>query len=489
MLITKENLKTAFTFDDVLLVPAYSEILPHEVNVEITLTKGIDLKIPLLSAAMDTVTEAKTAMTMAREGGLGVIHKNMSIESQVKEVKKVKKSESGIISSPITISPEATVMDALELMHKNAISGIPVTDKNNKLVGIITNRDLRFETDFSKLVGSLMTKDLVTVTENCTMEEAKKLLHKHRIEKLLIVDSEGELSGLITTKDIENKEKYPNAAKDLKGRLIVGTAISPAADGIERAEALIKAGSDILVLDSAHGHSKNVVDRVRELKRRYPEQPIIAGNIVTVEAAVALMNAGADVLKVGIGPGSICTTRIVAGIGFPQLTAVNQVAEAAAKRGVTVIADGGIRFSGDIVKALAGGATAVMMGSMFAGTDEAPGDIVLYQGRSFKTYRGMGSIGAMTKGSKDRYFQENIDDQSKFVPEGIEGRVPYKGPLSNTIYQLIGGLKSGMGYLGASNIENLRKNANFVQITNAGFNESHVHDVMITKESPNYRMN
>lgn len=480
------TIRTALTFDDVLLVPAYSEILPHEVSVASKLADKITLNIPLLSASMDTVTEHKTAITMAREGGLGVIHKNMTIENQAREVKAVKKSESGIITSPITISPEKSILDALNLMKKNGISGIPVTQKN-KLVGIITNRDLRFETDLSKKVGDLMTRELVTVTEHCTTDEAKKLLHQHRIEKLLIVDKKGELTGLITTRDIENQEKFPNSAKDIYGRLLVGAAISPSDVKLERAEALIEAGADILVLDSAHGHSKNVINRVKDIKTKWPEIIVVAGNIVTAEGAEALINAGADIVKVGIGPGSICTTRVISGVGFPQLTAINDIAAITRKRGKTLIADGGIKFSGDIVKALAAGADAVMMGSMFAGTDEAPGEIVLYQGRTYKMYRGMGSLGAMQQGSKDRYFQDNISDEQKFVPEGIEGRVAYKGPLSDTIYQLIGGVKSGMGYLGAANIKELVEKAKFIKITDAGFRESHVHDVSITKEAPNYR--
>jgi len=480
------KLKTALTFDDVLLVPSYSEILPKDVSVKTKLTEKITLNIPLVSAAMDTVTESKTAITMAREGGLGIIHKNMSIERQAREVKAVKKSESGVITSPVTIAPEASILDALSLMKKNAISGIPVTE-SNKLVGIITNRDLRFETDLSKKVGELMTKELITVQEKCTMSEAKKLLHEHRIEKLLVVDKTGELSGLITTRDIENQEKFPNAAKDEYGRLLVGAAVSPGSDCLNRTEALVEAGVDVIVLDSAHGHSANVITITKEIKSRFPSVDIIAGNIVTAEAAEALIDAGADVVKVGIGPGSICTTRVVSGVGFPQLTAVTDVARITTAKGKTLIADGGIKFSGDIVKALAAGADAVMMGSMFAGTDEAPGETVLYHGRTYKVYRGMGSLGAMKEGSKDRYFQDNVTEEQKFVPEGIEGRVAYKGPLSNTIYQLIGGIRAGLGYVGASNIPKLQEKANFIQITGAGYLESHVHDVSITKEAPNYR--
>ncbi len=486
MLTDLRNIETALTFDDVLLVPAFSQILPHNVDVSTKLTDSITLNIPLISAAMDTVTESRTAIAMAREGGLGIIHKNMTIDQQAREVKAVKKSESGIITAPITIGPDSSIMDALQIMKSNAISGIPVA-VDGKPVGIITNRDLRFETDLSKKVGELMTKELITVHDNCTMEEAKKLLHQHRIEKLLVVDKNGLLSGLITTKDLENQEKFPNSSKDRYGRLLCGAAISPASDGMERAEALVEAGVDALVLDSAHGHSINVINRVKELKKKFPETDLIAGNIVTREAAETLFNSGADIVKVGIGPGSICTTRVVAGVGYPQLTAVNEIAKVAKSLGKSLIADGGIKYSGDIVKALAGGATACMLGSMFAGTDESPGETVLYQGRRYKMYRGMGSLGAMACGSKDRYFQDNVTSSDKFVPEGIEGRVAYKGPLRDTIFQMIGGLRSGMGYLGSATIEELQKNANFVKITSAGYVESHVHDVIITKEAPNYR--
>ncbi len=481
------SVKEAYTFDDVLLVPAYSEVLPHETDLSVKLTEKITLKIPLISAAMDTVTEARTAIAMAREGGIGIIHKNMSVEEQARQVKSVKRSEGAMITNPITISPEKTVFEAVEMMKSNRISGIPVTE-GQKLVGIITNRDLRFETDLTKKVGNLMTKRLITIRENTPVTEAKKLLHEHRIEKLLVVDAAGELVGLITTRDLESQEKYPAAAKDSKGHLLVGAAISPSQESMARAEALVAAGVDLLVLDSAHGHSKNVIDRVVELKRSWPDVDVVAGNIVTKDAAEALYIAGADIVKVGIGPGSICTTRVVAGVGFPQLTAVNDVAEVAAKYGRTLIADGGIKYSGDIVKALAVGADAIMMGSMLAGTDEAPGELVHYQGRTYKSYRGMGSLGAMKQGSSDRYFQDFITEDKKFVPEGIEGRVAYKGPLSVTIYQLTGGIRSGFGYLGAQNIACLRENARFVKITNAGYKESHVHDVIITKEAPNYRI-
>jgi IMP dehydrogenase len=480
------KIETALTFDDVLLVPHYSEVLPKDVNITSRLTKNIVLNTPFLSSAMDTVTEVDTAIAMARHGGMGVIHKNMTIEEQAKQVKMVKRSEAGVITNPITITPNESISDALDLMQSNRISGIPVVE-DEKLVGIITNRDLRFETNMDKRVGELMTKELVTVKENFPMDEAKSLMHAHRIEKLLVVDDNGGLVGLITTRDIENQEKFPNSAKDKYSRLLVGAAVTPTAAGYDRAAELVKAGVDALVLDSAHAHSKNVITVVKDFRKFYPDVDIIAGNIVTAEAAEELFKAGADVVKVGIGPGSICTTRIVAGVGYPQLSAIMNVAPVAKKYGRTMIADGGIKYSGDIVKAIAAGADAVMIGGMFAGTAEAPGEIVLYQGRSYKMYRGMGSLGAMKKGSKDRYFQDNVTDAQKFVPEGIEGRVAYKGPIADTIYQLAGGLKSGFGYLGAENIKMLREHAQFVQITNAGYRESHVHDVTITKEAPNYR--
>ena len=480
------KIETALTFDDVLLVPHYSEILPRDVNITSRLTKNIVLNTPFLSSAMDTVTEVDTAIAMARHGGMGVIHKNMTIEEQAKQVKMVKRSEAGVITNPITITPNESISDALDLMQSNRISGVPVVE-GEKLVGIITNRDLRFETNMEKKVGDLMTKKLVTVKENFPMDEAKSLMHAHRIEKLLVVDDNGGLVGLITTRDIENQEKFPNSAKDKYSRLLVGAAVTPTSAGYDRAAELVKAGVDALVLDSAHAHSKNVITVVKDFRKFYPDVDIIAGNIVTAEAAEELFKAGADVVKVGIGPGSICTTRIVAGVGYPQLSAIMNVAPVAKKYGKTLIADGGIKYSGDIVKAIAAGADAVMIGGMFAGTAEAPGEIVLYQGRSYKMYRGMGSLGAMKKGSKDRYFQDNVTDAQKFVPEGIEGRVAYKGPIADTIYQLAGGLKSGFGYLGAENIQMLREHAQFVQITNAGYRESHVHDVTITKEAPNYR--
>lgn len=480
------KIETALTFDDVLLVPHYSEVLPKDVNITSRLTKNIVLNTPFLSSAMDTVTEVDTAIAMARHGGMGVIHKNMTIEEQAKQVKMVKRSEAGVITNPITITPNESISDALDLMQTNRISGVPVVE-GEKLVGIITNRDLRFETNMDKKVGELMTKKLVTVKENFPMDEAKALMHANRIEKLLVVDDNGGLVGLITTRDIENQEKFPNSAKDKYSRLLVGAAVTPTNAGYDRAAELVKAGVDALVLDSAHAHSKNVITVVKDFRKFYPDVDIIAGNIVTAEAAEELFKAGADVVKVGIGPGSICTTRIVAGVGYPQLSAIMNVAPIAKKYGKTLIADGGIKYSGDIVKAIAAGADAVMIGGMFAGTAEAPGEIVLYQGRSYKMYRGMGSLGAMKKGSKDRYFQDNVTDAQKFVPEGIEGRVAYKGPIADTIYQLAGGLKSGFGYLGAENIQMLREHAQFVQITNAGYRESHVHDVTITKEAPNYR--
>ncbi|MBR6244464.1 IMP dehydrogenase [bacterium] len=482
----REKIELALTFDDVLLVPHYSEVIPRDVNISSRLTDTIFLNTPFLSSAMDTVTELDTAIAMARQGGMGVIHKNMTVDEQARMVQMVKRSEAGVITNPVTISPDKSIHDALDLMLTYKISGIPVVD-GEKLVGIITNRDLRFESDLSKRVGDLMTTKLVTVRENFPMEEAKSLMHAHRIEKLLVVDEKGALVGLITTRDIENQEKFPNSAKDRYGRLIVGAAVTPTNVGYERADALVRAGVDALVLDSAHAHSKNVVTVVRDFRKLYPDVSIIAGNIVTAEAAEALYSAGADVVKVGIGPGSICTTRVVAGVGYPQLSAILNVAEVARRFGKTMIADGGIKSSGDIVKAIAAGADAVMIGSMFAGTAEAPGEIVLYQGRTYKMYRGMGSLGAMKEGSKDRYFQDSSSDVSKLVPEGIEGRVAYKGPIADTIYQLVGGLKSGFGYLGAPDLATLREHARFVQITNAGYRESHVHDVTITKEAPNYR--
>lgn len=480
-------IKEALTFDDVLLLPRYSEVLPKDVDVSTYLTKSIKLNIPLLSAAMDTVTEAATAITMAREGGLGVIHKNMSIEAQALEVDKVKKSESGMIVEPITLEPENKIYEALEIMRRYKISGIPIT-KNKVLVGILTNRDLRFEKNFNRPVSEVMTKEnLITAPEGTTLEGAKELLQKYRIEKLPVVDSKFRLKGLITIKDIEKAKKYPNASKDSLGRLRVGAAVGVGPDRDDRVLALLKAGCDVIFIDTAHGHSKHVIDSVKVIRKKFPEAQLVAGNIATGEAAEALIKAGVDAIKVGVGPGSICTTRVVAGVGVPQITAIMECADVAERYDIPVIADGGIKFSGDITKALAAGAHTVMVGGLFAGTYESPGESVLYQGRTYKVYRGMGSLEAMKKGSKDRYFQNDVEE-IKLVPEGIEGRVPYRGPLSDTIYQLIGGLRSGMGYLGCKNINELRKNTTFIKITSSGLRESHVHDVIITKEAPNYRL-
>ncbi len=480
--------KQAVTFDDVLLLPGYSEVIPSEVDVSTNLTQTVKLNIPLLSAAMDTVTEANTAITMAREGGIGIIHKNMSIERQALEVEKVKKSESGMIVDPKTVEPEQKIYDALEIMKRYKISGVPVC-KNKKLVGILTNRDLRFEENFDRKIEDVMTKEnLVTVPVGITMEEAIKHLHKHRIEKLLVVDDNYELKGLITIKDIEKTRKYPNSAKDGFGRLRVGAAVGTSVEREARIQALVDNNVDIIVIDTAHGNSKNVIDAITDTKKNFPNVQLIAGNVATADAVERLVKAGVDAVKIGIGPGSICTTRIVAGVGVPQITAIMECSKVARKYDIPIIADGGIKYSGDVVKAIAAGANCVMIGSLFAGTEESPGEKILFQGRSYKIYRGMGSLGAMACGSKDRYFQDDIENESKFVPEGIEGKVPYKGELSESIYQLIGGLKAGMGYTGAKTISELINNAKFVQITNAGLRESHVHDVIITKEAPNYRM-
>ncbi|ADY74145.1 inosine-5'-monophosphate dehydrogenase [Desulfurobacterium thermolithotrophum DSM 11699] len=482
----EKGIKEALTFDDVLLVPNYSEVLPTQVDVRTKLTKKITLNIPIMSAAMDTVTEAELAIAIAREGGIGIIHKNLSIEEQAEEVDRVKRSESGMIVKPVTVSPDQTIADAEGLMRKYKISGLPVTDENGKLLGIITNRDIRFVKDYTKKIKEVMTKEnLKTVPVGTTLEEAKEILHKYKIEKLPVVDENGYLKGLITIKDIEKKEKYPNACKDDLGRLMVGAAIGVGPEGFKRAEALIEAGVDVIVIDTAHGHSKGVIEMVEKIKGLYSDVDVIAGNVATPEGTEALIKAGADAVKVGIGPGSICTTRVVAGVGVPQLTAVAQCAEVADKYDISIIADGGIKFSGDIAKAIGAGARAVMIGSLFAGTKESPGELVLYQGRSYKVYRGMGSLGAMKRGSKDRYFQSEVEEK-KLVPEGIEGMVPYRGPLADTIHQLVGGLRAGMGYCGAANIEEMRKKARFVKITSAGLKESHVHDVIITKEAPNY---
>ena len=482
------NIKDGLTFDDILLIPQESKVLPYEVDLSTNLTNSIKLNIPILSAAMDCVTESEMAIAMAREGGIGIIHKNLSIVEQAEEVDKVKKSESGMISNPITLNPEQKLSDAVEIMNKYHISGLPITVEG-KLVGLLTHRDLRFETNLDLKVADIMTKDkLVTAHVGTDLESAKKLLHENRIEKLPIVDDDFMLKGLITIKDIKKAIDYPHASKDKYGRLRVGAAVGVGADKYERLEALIKAGVDVITLDTAHGHSKNVIETLKEIKKNYPSLQVIAGNIATAEAAEALIKAGADCLKVGIGPGSICTTRIVSGCGVPQITAIIDVSEVARKSGIPVIADGGIKFSGDMVKALAVGANSIMLGSLLAGVEESPGETVLYQGRSYKMYRGMGSIGAMKCGSKDRYFQSNVTNEKKLVPEGIEGRVPYRGDLTTSIYQFTGGIRAGMGYCGAANILELQKRAKFVKISAAGLKESHVHDVIITKEAPNYRM-
>jgi len=484
------DIQSALTFDDVLLKPRASNIVPAQADTRARLTRTITLGIPLISAAMDTVTEARLAIAMAQHGGMGCIHKNMTEAKQANEVLKVKKFESGMVVDPLTIHPEATLAEALALMSNHHISGIPVVETGSgKLVGILTNRDVRFASDPKESVRELMTKDnLITAPANISRDDAKKLLHRHRIEKLLVVDDKFRCVGLITVKDIEKAKAYPNACKDEHGRLRVAAAVGTGKDGINRAEALIAAGADVIVVDTAHGHSQGVLDTVREIKALHKDIQIIAGNIATPEGAEALIKAGADAVKVGIGPGSICTTRIVAGVGVPQLTAVMSVAEVARKHNVTVIADGGIKFSGDLAKAIAAGADVAMLGSLFAGTEESPGEEILYQGRSYKTYRGMGSVGAMARGSADRYFQQEIADKLKLVPEGVEGRVPFKGPVSGVIHQLIGGLKAAMGYTGNGTIENMQKNCEFVRITSAGLRESHAHDITITQEAPNYRL-
>lgn len=478
--------KEGLTFDDVLLMPAKSDVLPRDVDVSTALTERIQLNIPLVSAGMDTVTEAPLAIALAREGGIGVIHKNMAIDEQAEEVDRVKRSESGVITNPFYLHPDHKVVDAEELMAKYRISGVPIVNREKKLVGILTNRDLRFIRDYTIPIAEVMTSDnLVTAPVGTTLKAAEKILQKHKIEKLPLVDDNYELKGLITIKDIEKAIQYPHAAKDDQGRLLVGAAVGVAKDSMERAEALVHAGVDMLVVDTAHGHSQGVLNTVKALRERYPELVIVAGNVATAEGTRDLIEAGASVVKVGIGPGSICTTRIVAGIGVPQITAVYDCATVAREYGVPIIADGGIRYSGDIVKALAAGAHAVMLGSLFAGTEEAPGESEIYQGRRFKVYRGMGSIGAMKAGSSDRYFQEQA---RKLVPEGIEGRVPYKGPLADTVYQLVGGVKAGMGYCGTKNLLELRENSRFIRISSAGLLESHPHDVQITKEAPNYHL-
>ena len=483
-----ERIDQGLTFDDVLLVPARSEVHPTEVDLSTRFTRHIKLNIPLVSAAMDTVTEWRTAISMAQEGGLGIIHKNMPPEEQAMQVDLVKRSESGMISNPFTISPNAKVADALKMMEKYRISGVPVT-QGRELVGILTNRDIRFETNYEQPVSNLMTKGrdkLVTVAQGIDMQASKEMLHKHRIEKLLVVNDRYELVGLITVKDIEKARRYPNACKDERGRLRVGAAVGVSGDHMERAEALLGAGADVVVVDTAHAHSARVIDTIRTLRSEFPNAELVGGNIVTGEAAEALIRAGVDAVKVGIGPGSICTTRVVAGVGVPQLTAIHDVLATAMKHDIPIISDGGIKFSGDIVKAIAAGAESTMLGNLFAGTDESPGQTILFQGRRYKIYRGMGSIGAMTKGSADRYFQENVTEPMKLVPEGVEGRVPYRGPLSEHIAQLVGGIRSGMGYVGAPDMKHLRTKTRFMRISFAGLQEGHVHDVYVTDEAPNY---
>jgi len=482
-------LEQALTFDDILLVPARSNILPKEVSLVTQLTQNISINIPLLSAAMDTVTESELAIAMAEEGGIGIIHKNMSPQHQAEHVSKVKRFESGVVLNPIVIDPNMTVDEVINLTKKHKISGLPVIE-NNKVVGIVTNRDLRFEENLNQPVKNVMTprERLVTVNEKASKEEVMRLLHQHRLERLLVIDNNDQLKGLITVKDIQKSSDHPFASKDNKERLIVGAAVGVGADTEARVELLVDAGVDVIVVDTAHGHSQGVNDRVNWIKKNFSSTDVIGGNIATADAARALVDAGADAVKVGIGPGSICTTRIVAGVGVPQITAINNVAEALKAKKIPLIADGGIRYSGDVAKALAAGAYNVMLGSMFAGTEEAPGEVELFQGRSYKSYRGMGSIGAMQQGSKDRYFQDTEDNAEKLVPEGIEGRVPYKGSVKNVIHQLMGGLRASMGYVGVGNIKDMREKAEFVQITNSGMRESHVHDVHITKEAPNYRL-
>jgi len=482
-----ENLEappTALSFDDVLLLPRYSEVLPRDVSLETRLTRRVRLKVPVVSAAMDTVSESETAIALAREGGIGVIHKNLTIEAQAREVARVKKSESKIIDNPVTVHPDNSLSEALEAMRRHNISGLPVV-RDGLLVGILTHRDLRFETDLSQPVSAVMTREVVTGRLGISFEEAVAILRRHRIEKLPIVDETGHLRALVTFKDIQKEYKHPHAAKDSKGRLLVAAAVGVGPAGIERAEALVEAGVDVLVVDTAHGHTRGVIETVRSLKRRFPDRDVAAGNVATGEAVRALIEAGADAVKVGIGPGSICTTRVVSGVGVPQVSALWECARAARDADVPLIADGGIKYSGDITKALACGAETVMLGNLLAGTDEAPGEVVFYQGRTYKVYRGMGSLGAMRAGSRDRYFQEDVSPE-KLVPEGVEGRVPYKGPLAKVVFQLMGGLRSGMGYLGASTIRELPERARFVRISAAGLRESHVHDVQITEEPPNY---
>ncbi|MEX0805376.1 MAG: IMP dehydrogenase [Candidatus Binatia bacterium] len=485
-MLEQEVLPVGLTFDDVLLIPAESSVLPRDIDVSTRLTERVVLNIPLVSAAMDTVTESKTAIAMAQEGGIGIIHRNLSVPVQAAQVEKVKKFESGMISDPITVAPDQKISEAQGIMDKYGISGLPVT-KNGRLVGILTNRDLRFEKKLERTVSEVMTKDkLVTVKPGVELDEAKEILHQHRIEKLLVVDDHFQLKGLITVKDIEKKIQYPNACKDERGRLRVGAAVGVGADWEERVEALVRAGADLIAIDTAHGHSKNVLDTIGQIRRRYPDLDLSGGNVATAEGTTALIQAGVNVVKVGVGPGSICTTRVVSGVGVPQITAIGSCSKAAARHNVPIVADGGIKFSGDITKALAAGADCVMIGSLFAGTEESPGDTILYQGRTYKVYRGMGSLGAMKQGSKDRYNQADVEEPMKLVPEGIEGQVPYKGSLSFNIHQLVGGLRAGMGYVGCRDVATLRAKAKFMQITAAGLREGHVHDVFITNEAPNY---
>lgn len=478
----------ALTFDDVLLQPAASSVVPKDVNTSTRLTREIELGIPLMSAAMDTVTESALAIAMAQHGGIGTIHKNMELDKQASEVRRVKKFESGVVVDPVTITPDATLADAYRLMDEHNVSGFPVTEKNGKLVGILTNRDVRFASDPKQKIAELMTSKLVTVEEGISKEDAKKLLHQHRIEKLLVVDKKFHCVGLMTVKDIEKASKFPLAAKDARGRLRVAAAVGTGVEGIKRAEALVAAEVDVIIVDTAHGHSKGVIDTVREIKKLYPHMQVIAGNIATGEAAEALIKAGADAVKVGIGPGSICTTRIVAGVGVPQLSAIMDVRKVTDKHNVPLIADGGIKYSGDFAKAIAAGAEVAMLGSLFAGTEEAPGEVILFQGRSYKTYRGMGSVGAMSRGSADRYFQAEVNDALKLVPEGVEGRVPFKGSVAGVIHQLVGGLKASMGYTGNGTIAEMRTKCKFVRMTGAGLKEAHPHNIAITRESPNYRV-
>ena len=480
--------KMALTFDDILLLPAKSDVLPKDVCVSTHLTKSIRLNIPIISAAMDTVTESRTAISMAREGGIGIIHRNLSVKSQTSEVDKVKKSESGMIVDPITMNPDQQIHEAMEVMQRYRISGVPIA-KEGKLVGILTNRDLRFETNLYQKIDNVMTKkNLITAPVGITLEESKKLLHKNRIEKLLVVDDSNNLKGLITIKDLEKIRKYPNACKDEFGRLRVGAAIGVTTDREERTEALLKAGADVITIDTAHAHTKNVIEAIADSKKNFPDCQLIAGNVASSDATLDLIEAGCDGIKVGVGPGSICTTRVIAGVGVPQITAIMDCAKVGEEFGIPIIADGGIKFSGDITKALAVGAHSVMIGNLFAGTEESPGETVIFQGRSYKVYRGMGSLESMKKGGRDRYFQDDVVSDAKLVPEGIEGRVPYRGSLSSNVYQLLGGLKAGMGYLGCGSLEEMRDKARFIKITPSGLRESHVHDVIITREAPNYRL-